>query len=84
MSFTTTTFWKAATERAVKTIAQTAVALIGTGGLGMLDVDWRGVASGALLAGILSVLTSIGSDSLTATDGPSLANEVTAPATCSD
>lgn len=45
--------------RAVRTIAQTAVALIGTNAVGVTAVDWVGVASGATLAGIVSVLTSI-------------------------
>ena len=45
--------------RAVRTVAQTAVALIGTNAVGVTAVDWVGVASGATLAGIVSVLTSI-------------------------
>jgi hypothetical protein len=49
---------KAAAVRAVKTIAQTAVATIGTTAM-MSEVDWTMVASTAVLAGILSVLTSI-------------------------
>lgn len=50
---------KAAAVRAVKTIAQTAVATIGTSAC-MGAVDWRLVASASALSGILSVLTSIG------------------------
>lgn len=52
-------WWKAAGIRAIKTIAQTAVAMIGTGTIGILDVDWTVVVSTAALAGILSLLTSI-------------------------
>ena len=54
-------FVKASLERAVKTAAQTAVALIGTNAVGVTDIDWVGVGSGAGLAAILSVLTSIAS-----------------------
>lgn len=49
---------KAAAVRAVKTIAQTAVATIGTSAV-LSAVDWRVVVSASLLAGLLSVLTSI-------------------------
>lgn len=49
---------KAAGIRAVKTIAQTAVATIGTAAA-MGNVDWPLVISASILAGILSVLTSI-------------------------
>lgn len=49
---------KAAAVRAVKTVAQTAVATIGTTAV-MFDVDWMLVGSASLLAGILSLLTSI-------------------------
>ena len=44
--------------RAVKTVAQTAVAMIGTSAL-IADVNWQVVASAALLAGVLSMLTSV-------------------------
>lgn len=50
---------KAAGIRAVKTFAQTAVALIGTNAMGVTEVDWVGVLSGAALAGVVSVLTSV-------------------------
>ena len=49
---------KAALVRAVKTIAQTSVALIGVGTV-MSDIDWLMVGSASLLAGILSILTSV-------------------------
>lgn len=49
---------KAAGVRCVKTIAQTAVATIGTSAV-LGDVDWIMVVSASILAGILSVLTSI-------------------------
>lgn len=49
---------KAAAVRAIKTVAQTAVATIGTSAV-IASVDWRMVVSASLLAGLLSVLTSI-------------------------
>lgn len=49
---------KAAGIRALKTMAQTAVATIGTSAV-MGDVNWKIVGSASLLAGILSILTSI-------------------------
>ncbi len=55
----TKTFWQAVLVRMVRTMAQTAVALIGTNAVGVTDVDWVGVASGAALAGVVSVLTSV-------------------------
>lgn len=49
---------KAAGIRAIKTIAQTAVATIGTSAL-LSQVDWRMVISASILAGVLSLLTSV-------------------------
>lgn len=49
---------KAAAIRAVKTTAQAAVAMIGTAVV-VSDVDWRVVAGASILAGVLSVLTSV-------------------------
>ena len=51
-------WWKAAGIRAIKTVAQTAVATIGVSAT-MTDVDWLLVLSASLLSGILSLLTSI-------------------------
>ena len=51
-------FWRAAGVRALRTICQTAVAVIGTSAV-MADVNWINVASASILAGILSVLTSV-------------------------
>ena len=52
------TFIKAALIRALRTVAQTAVATIGTSAV-LSAVDWKMVASASVLAGILSILTSI-------------------------
>ena len=56
------TYWKnwakAAVVRAVKTVAQTAVATIGTAAV-LGDVNWVMVASASALAGVLSMLTSV-------------------------
>lgn len=50
---------KAAAMRCIKTMAQTAVALISTNAVGITDVDWVAVGSAAALAGVLSLLTSV-------------------------
>lgn len=52
------TFIKASLIRAIRTIAQTAVAVIGTAFV-IEDVNWWVVVSASLLAGILSILTSV-------------------------
>lgn len=54
----TVKWFKAAGVRAIKTMAQTAVALIGTNAF-ITAIDWKMIVSGAIMAGIVSVLTSI-------------------------
>lgn len=52
------TWAKAAAIRAIKTVAQTAVATIGTSAV-LNEVNWIAVASASVLAGVLSLLTSV-------------------------
>lgn len=54
-------FLRAALTRAVRTVAQTAVATIGTTAV-IEDVDWLTVGSASLLAGVLSILTAVATD----------------------
>ena len=51
-------FWKAALIRAVRTVAQTAIALLGTATVSSY-VNWGSVIGSSLIAGLLSILTSI-------------------------
>ena len=57
-NITNVKWWKAAGVRAIKTVAQTAIATIGTAAA-LGDVDWKMVASASVLAGALSLLTSL-------------------------
>lgn len=58
VSVNTKKWAKAAGARAVKTVAQTAVATIGTAAV-MGAVDWKMVASASALSGVISLLTSV-------------------------
>lgn len=61
MTESKSTRWlKAAGMRAVKTMAQSALAVIGTGTVGLMQVDWINLVSITMMAGVCSVLTSIG------------------------
>ena len=53
------TWAKAAGIRAVKTVAEAALSMLTVGYFGILEVDWLSVASASLLAGVISLLTSI-------------------------
>lgn len=65
-------FWLHVLERATKTFAQVAAALITGNGLGILDVDWTKVLSVAGLAFVYSVLMSVASSETGEKDSPSL------------
>ena len=52
------TFWKACGIRAIKTVAQSAVALI-PAAVSIVEVDWKVVVGSALLSGVVSILTSV-------------------------
>jgi len=57
---TSKAFWTSAGERAIKTFAQTALALLGTSQvISAIEVNWAEVGGVSLLAAILSILTSI-------------------------
>lgn len=71
---TTAQFWAATAERAVKTMAQVAAALIGTGAAGVTELDWAQIGSVAATAAVVSVLTSLASDRV-GRPGPSLVGE---------
>lgn len=50
---------RAALIRALKTMAQAAIGVLGTGAIGLMQADWMNVLSVALMGGVLSLLTSI-------------------------
>lgn len=57
--YTTSAFWQAAVERAIRTLAQGALAAIGTDAIGVMDADWAAIGSVAVMAAVLSLLMSI-------------------------
>lgn len=73
-------FYGALIERAVKTFAQSLVAVGLAGATDVLSVDWRSALSIAALATIMSVLTSIASGAVGQDSGPSLTGAEELPA----
>lgn len=71
-------FWGAAAERALKTLAQTLVALIGANAVSILDLDWANMLGVSATAAIVSVLTSVASAPF-GNNGPSLVDEQLVP-----
>jgi len=59
-NLTSKAWWAAAGTRAIKTAAQVAVTLIGTGAVGITDLDWARIASVAFVSAVVSLLTSLG------------------------
>ena len=72
-------FWVATAERAIKTLAQTLVALIGTTAVSIIDLDWAQMLGVSATATVLSVLSSIASANFGKNPGPSLADETVEP-----
>lgn len=71
-NYATADFWKGSLERAIRTAAQTAIALIGTDQVGILNLDWEQIGSVTATATLLSLLMSIAGGG--AGSGPSFTN----------
>lgn len=56
---TSPAWWSAAATRALRTAAQTATGMIGTAAVGILAVDWVGIASVSATAAVASLLTAL-------------------------
>ncbi|MEU3962930.1 holin [Streptomyces buecherae] len=74
---TTAAFWKATCERAVRTAAQSALAVLGADATGVLDADWAAASSVSGLAAVLAVLTAIATSG--GTHGPGITETVARP-----
>jgi hypothetical protein len=72
-------FWQATFERAVKSFAQSLLALLSAQSLGLLDIAWVTTLSTAGMATLLSVLTSIGSSQFGDPEDPSVVSGSTPP-----
>lgn len=59
MCMFTKAWWIDVGVRALKTMAETAIGLIGTNSIGITEVDWIGVGSACLLAGVVTLLINI-------------------------
>jgi len=57
--YATQAFWAGAVERMIKVFASALLGAIGTGTVGVFDIDWPAAASIAAMAGIVSLLTSV-------------------------
>ena len=68
----TTSFWKSAAERAIKTVAQALIAVLAANTFNWFSADWRAIAGTAATAGVLSLLSSIASAGIGDKGTPSL------------
>ena len=59
MKIFTRAFWAYASERVIKTTAQSAIALLSANGVGLLDVDWMKIVSVTGMMALLSFLTAL-------------------------
>lgn len=73
------TFWAGTAERAVKTLAQAALAMIGTNTVAITDLDWQHILAVAATAAVVSVLTSLATPETAATAKEVKVEMVTAP-----
>lgn len=70
--FASAQFWAATAERAIKTAAQSAITLIGSDQIGIVELDWPSILGMTATMTLVSILTSIASG--TGGTGPSLSN----------
>lgn len=75
MSTLTSAFWKAAAERAIRTFAQTMLAMLGFKAFDVLTADWGQLLGVSLGAAVLSLLTSIVASEIGDKGTPSLIEE---------
>lgn len=68
----TTSFWKSAAERAIKTVAQALIAVLAATTFDWFSADWRAIAGTAATAGVLSLLSSIASAGIADKGTPSI------------
>ncbi|MEV0319817.1 holin [Streptomyces sp. NPDC050658] len=73
----TAAFWKATSERALRTFAQSLGAILVAGGTSLLDIDWKAALATAGMATLLAVLTAVGAAKV-GSGGPGLTETPTA------
>lgn len=73
----TSRFWQLAGERALKTFAQSLVAILSATGVGLLTTPWTTALSTAAMAALLSALTSMASAPVGEPDTPNLLSPIT-------